>query len=109
MVLATDFIISAAECHKLMDSGAQGFLVNLTILDNEPTISEMPTVPPELEHLLEQFQDVFSPPSGLPPKRDIDHTIPPLPGAKPPNIRPYRLSHHQKDIMENLIRQMLQN
>ena len=54
MVPNQDFLISAADCHKLMDEGAQGFLVNLTVLDNEPTVSQLPTVPPDLEPLLDR-------------------------------------------------------
>ena len=48
-------------------------------------------------------------PSGLPPHRTADHRIPLLPGAKPPNLRPYRMSPKQKTTVENLIQQMLKN
>jgi hypothetical protein len=48
-------------------------------------------------------------PSGLPPKRTCDHHIPLIPGTKPPNIRPYRMSHSQKDSIMKLIKEMLKN
>jgi hypothetical protein len=65
--------------------------------------------PPPLQQLLEKFQDVFQEQTQLPPHMDVDHTIPLQPRAEIFNTRPYRLSHHQKDTMENLILQLLNN
>jgi hypothetical protein len=72
---------------------------------------EQPKVPhsPPLQQLLAQFQDVFAEPKILPPARDIDHSIPLQPGAPIVNSRPYRLSHSQKNTMEELILQLLRN
>uniref|UniRef100_A0A0A9A3Y4 Uncharacterized protein n=1 Tax=Arundo donax TaxID=35708 RepID=A0A0A9A3Y4_ARUDO len=53
--------------------------------------------------------DVFQEPTELPPTRDVDRTIPLQQDAKPINIRPYRLSHKQKNAMEDLIVELLQN
>lgn len=44
---------------------------------------------------------------GLPPSRQCDHTIPLNPRTKPVNLRPYRLPHHKKNVMEELIEQLL--
>lgn len=38
---------------------------------------------PEVEQLLNPFQDIFEEPTELPPKREIDHTIPLVPNAQP--------------------------
>jgi hypothetical protein len=65
-------------------------------------------LPDELANLLHQFQDIFQEPTGLPPHRDCDHHIPLKEGAKPPNIRPYRMSHSQKTSVEILINERLQ-
>jgi hypothetical protein len=46
---------------------------------------------------------------GLPPSRDCDHQIPLISDAKPPNIRPYRMSHSQKNAVEQVIKEMLKN
>jgi len=59
-------------------------------------------------HLLQQFEDLFQDPKGLPPSRGVyDHRIPLRAGAKPVNIRPYRYQLKQKDIIEQLVQEML--
>jgi hypothetical protein len=63
--------------------------------------------PPNLQQPLQQFTDIFSEATVLPPHRAADHIIPLLPGAKPPNIRPYRMSHSQKNTIETIIKQLL--
>jgi hypothetical protein len=45
----------------------------------------------------------------LPPSRSCDHHIPLVEDNKPPNIRPYRIPHKQKDEVEKLIKSMLQD
>jgi hypothetical protein len=56
-----------------------------------------------ISQLLHQFRDIFELPKGLPPQREQDHHIPLLPGTKPPNIRPYRMSHSPKTTVEQII------
>jgi hypothetical protein len=102
----TNLLILSEECSKLIEQGASGyFLFQGTDNSEEPT----PPIHDALASLLEQFQDISSAPEGLPPKREIDHHIPLLPGTTPPNIRPYRMSHSQKNTIEAIIKQMLQN
>jgi hypothetical protein len=73
------------------------------------TVPQTTTVPnAQIAELLGQFQDVFSEPQGLPPHRSCDHTIPLQERAKPPNIRPYRMPHKQKNIIEELVRTLLE-
>ena len=59
--------------------------------------------------MLNQYEDLFQEPKGLPPARLHDHKIPLQPGANPVNIRPYRYTHEQKDEMERQISKMLQS
>jgi hypothetical protein len=110
LVPKENLIISAEECAKLLDHGAAGYLLQ------SPT--ELDTCPSKLPQnnntnasvdILQEFEDIFSPPTGLPPHRESDHKIPLLPGATPPNIRPYRMSHSQKNTIEAIINEMLQN
>jgi hypothetical protein len=58
-------------------------------------------LPEAVMRLLRSFQDVFQPPSALPPTQSCDHAIPLIEGARPVNIRPYRFSPAMKDEMES--------
>jgi len=63
-----------------------------------------------LSPILKKFEDLFQEPTGLPPKRGVfDHRIPLKGDAKPVNIRPYRYPLKQKDIIEKLVQEMLDN
>jgi hypothetical protein len=112
-VTGKDCLISAKACSKLLRTGADAYILQLNLLSttNQPTntVPQTPTVPnAQIAKLLGQFQDVFSEPQGLPPHRSCDHTIPLQEGAKPPNIRPYRMPHKQKNIIEELVRTLLE-
>ncbi|KAH9649714.1 hypothetical protein KPL70_026087 [Citrus sinensis] len=58
--------------------------------------------------LLHTYRNLFLPPTTLPPHRTIDHRIHLLPNTTPINVRPYRYPHFQKNEMEKLIREMLE-
>jgi hypothetical protein len=47
---------------------------------------------PDLQSLLDQFASVFDAPTGLPPRRQYDHQIPLIPGARHVSMRPYRVA-----------------
>lgn len=47
-------------------------------------------ISPEVQHLLLEYQHLFSLPTGLPPRRSIDHRIHLLPNAALMNVFPYR-------------------
>lgn len=64
-------------------------------------------IPPPIQEILQDFQDVFKEPKGLPPSRPQDHRIPLQAGAQPVNVRPYRYTFEQKNEMEKLIKEML--
>lgn len=44
-----------------------------------------------------------------PPPRELDHAIPIIEGANPPQMRPYRVPHNQKNEMERQVQQLLDN
>ncbi|GKA34795.1 hypothetical protein Tco_0721224 [Tanacetum coccineum] len=61
----------------------------------------------ELQTLFMEFDDVFAVPTDLPPKRSCDHRIPLKDESTVVNVRPYRYSPNQKDIIETLAIELL--
>ncbi|XP_073359010.1 uncharacterized protein [Aegilops tauschii subsp. strangulata] len=74
------------------------------LVTEEVVLSELPQ---EVQELIEKFALVFAAPSGLPPRRKYDHTIPLIPGAGPVAIRPYRVAPSLKDELERQAQEML--
>jgi hypothetical protein len=99
--------ISSDKCSKLIEQGALGYM--LFTASETPNLDKHPPIPEEMSDLLHQFQDIFQAPTGLTPHRDCDHQIPLKEGAKPYNVRPYRMSHRQKNSVELLVKEMLKN
>ncbi|KAE8709758.1 hypothetical protein F3Y22_tig00110328pilonHSYRG00349 [Hibiscus syriacus] len=64
-------------------------------------------IPLFLQDLLQEFQEVFEEPNGMPPRRKHDHAIILKQGTPPVNLRPYRFAHHHKTEVEKQIAQML--
>ena len=65
--------------------------------------------PEVVQPLLREFEDVFSaPPPGLPPPRDVGHTIPLEPGHAPPWRPLYRLSPNEKEEAERQVKEYLE-
>jgi hypothetical protein len=62
-----------------------------------------------LGDLLEYYKELFRAPEGLPPIRHHDHSIPMKEGAQAINLRPYRYSGVQKDILEQMVEEMLES
>lgn len=62
---------------------------------------------PEIQTLLDQYQDVFHQPTELPPARFYDHQIPLIPGSAPVNSKPYRYSPQHKDEIEKQVQALL--
>ena len=75
----------------------------LQIEHTEPVMSsdhDAITVLAPISQLLEEFSDLFQPPTSLPPSHACNHEIPLLPGAQPIFIRPYRYPPKFKDEIE---------
>lgn len=62
---------------------------------------------PELEPLLEQFGEVFEGSKGHPPRRWQDHKKTFKEGAQPVNIRPYSYSNLYMDVIERMVKEMV--
>jgi hypothetical protein len=70
---------------------------------------ELPTnIEPEIAILLHTYKDLFKTPSTLPPSRSHNHSIPLIEGANPVKVKPYRYPHSQKDQIEKMVQDMLQ-
>ncbi|KAE8729762.1 2,3-bisphosphoglycerate-independent phosphoglycerate mutase [Hibiscus syriacus] len=95
--------ISGATLLKMTagDYDIMGHIILLTMAGNSPSI------PMELQYVLEKYNSVFAKPEGLPPQRTHDHAIPLEPNITPINLRPYRFPHNQKDEVEKQIATML--
>lgn len=65
------------------------------------------SLPPDLYELLLKYQGVFAKPSGLPPDRPQNHSIPLVEGSNPVKVRPYRYPHSQKELIDNMVKDML--
>ncbi len=59
--------------------------------------------------IISEFKDVFPEdlPSGLPPKRDIDHRIDLVPGQAPPSRPTYRMSQPEMDELKKQLTELM--
>lgn len=61
-----------------------------------------------LDKLLQQYQNLFESPKGLPPNSDLDHRIPLKEGITGIKSKPYWYAHYQKEEIEKQVSEMLQ-
>lgn len=66
----------------------------------ETQISDNTQLSTAAQQLLSEFPQIVQPPTTLPPRRDCDHAIPLIEGARPINVRPYRYPPSLKDEIE---------
>ncbi|KAJ0585747.1 putative nucleotidyltransferase, Ribonuclease H [Helianthus annuus] len=100
---------SSTNIHHLLHKDAIASMHTL-IFQHEPDTPTLITPPhpnPNIQTLLQTFSHVFQTPSILPPPRQHDHHIHLHPNSQPVNVRPYRYPYYQKEIMSNLIKDML--
>ncbi|KAK2367399.1 hypothetical protein QL285_080687 [Trifolium repens] len=65
-------------------------------------------IPPALNNILQEFQEVFKEHIQLPPERSKVHHIKLFSDHAPVNVRPYRYPHHQKEEIERQVSELLQ-
>ncbi|PHT56849.1 hypothetical protein CQW23_05335 [Capsicum baccatum] len=78
-----------------------------SLLFMEPAIDEC-SHQEDLTPLLDQYNDLFEVPKGLPLAKEQDHKITFQEGTSPINIRPYRYPIIQKDEIEKMVDEMLE-
>lgn len=96
--------LSSAQFHALLDCNDMHQVIQLCAVEAP---AEGDGIPDSVSLLLQQFAHLFEPPTGLPPHRAFDHTIPLIPGAQPVNLRPYRYTPTQKDEIERQVAEMI--
>lgn len=89
---------------KLISKGQCNFVAQIFLLKMD---EKKEVVPQEVELLLDQFEEKFQEPKGLPLSRDYDHAIQLFPGTKPINLSPYRYSFEQQNTIEEIVAEML--
>lgn len=95
-----DKILSALQFKRVVKKGCQPLLIHLKKIESGEPLenSPMESVSLKVEEsfvgpLVKEYEDIFQPiPPGLPPEREIAHTIPLEEGHKPPFRPIYRLS-----------------
>jgi hypothetical protein len=106
-------VVEVKFCERVIDirkekkKGSEIVVAHLFSLGEEEKAQKQ--IHPELQDILNQFQDVFLEPTTPPPKRNADHSIPLLPLSKQVNLRPYRYSYFQKLGIKRIIEELMQN
>lgn len=78
-----------------------------SLANSFPSLLHPPLSFPLVSALLDDYADVFAKPKSLPLPRAFDHKIPLKPHSEPTSQRPYRFPYVQKDVVENLVQEML--
>ena len=116
MQLTGNSQLSVASSHQISRMLKIGSILSLHTITYEPhpsspTLQTAPTTYTnhDLQALLTKFSHLFQKPTDLPPPRIHDHHIHLLPNSQPINVKPYRYPHYQKEIIAQLISEMLQD
>lgn len=63
-------------------------------------------LPADMSKLLNEFQQVFTEPTGLPPQQNRDHGIPLRPNHSSVNMHPQWYAYYQKFEIERMVKEM---
>ena len=110
--------ISSRGVQKLISQGSECSMVQLCSLQlrgapdlhcfsNGIKVIKEDSIHEAVQELLEQYEHLFKEPTGLPPHRTHDHKIPLKEGTSAVNVRPYRHSSFQKDVVEKMTNELL--
>ncbi|KAA8522099.1 hypothetical protein F0562_012587 [Nyssa sinensis] len=103
MSVPKDQIIGDLQFSREFKKSKKAVLLQLFTLGTPLPKVEVTCQPPPLQQILEEFQDVFEEPKGLPLPRAHDHKIPLMEGSGPVCVKPYRYPHYQKAEIEKLV------
>lgn len=99
-------LLNNVTLRRHLKRSARAFMVRVT---DSGTLCQSVSASPPIQSLINEFQDVFSPISELPPVRDTGHTIPLEPGAKAPFRPMFRLSPKEMDEVERQVTELLKH
>ena len=101
-------MISALQAKRDMTKGEQMYLALVKVVEQDNAATKV-TVDPDTEKIISEFKDVFPDdlPSGLPPKREIDHRIELEPGQNPPSRPTYRMSQPEMDELKKQLSELM--
>jgi hypothetical protein len=90
--LSTCHQLSKVQLNWILKQEAWEHILELSVEDK----GQSQNIPFEMAQLVEEYHELFDKPAGLPPPREVDHTIPLLSGAQPFRLRPYRYTPNRK-------------
>ena len=101
------FFISSKQIRKQYSKIESAFLAVVNSNNELVEVKESSNKHP----LLHEYADVFPSdlPTGLPPRRDIDHKIEVLPGSEPPSRATYKMSPKELDELKKIIQELLEH
>ena len=105
--------LTALQLKRRMKKQPQMTMYLVAFKDTSPTLVEISDDFKDHQHqlndTLNEFKDIFVDglPPGPPPPRNVQHTIPLLPGSRPVSRSPYRLTPEEKLEMEKQLKELL--
>lgn len=101
--------VDSKKVDKIIQKGGLGYLFQISKVETGREDEVTTAIPADIQNILQKFPTVLKEPKGLPPTRSCDHSITLKAGAEPPNLRPYRIPHYQKEAMEKIIAELIQS
>lgn len=100
--------LHSSKLNKLINSTGEISMLQLIPQGASLTTGNINNSDPSLSKLLHTYESVFVAPTTLPPSRPrFDHQIPLKDGTNPINLRPYRYPVLQKNIIEEMVQELL--
>jgi RNase H-like domain found in reverse transcriptase/Reverse transcriptase (RNA-dependent DNA polymerase)/Integrase zinc binding domain/Chromo (CHRromatin Organisation MOdifier) domain/Retroviral aspartyl protease len=101
-------VVSALQIKREVQKGEQLYLALVTPDASTSSDSKL-SMSDNARAIISEFKDVFPEdlPSGLPPKRDIDHRIDLVPGQAPPSRPTYRMSQPEMDELKKQLTELM--
>lgn len=107
-------IVNAKSLEKISIGGSKNFMIKIRTKEKEAEVTEvlgeahLGEEPVEIQEVLDKYVNVFGEPTQLPPSRGVfDHHIPLVEGDFSVISRPYRYSPLQNDVIESVVREMM--
>lgn len=97
-------ILSKTKQRDIISKGDACFLIQVMTVEDKEMLNDNPE---EITTIIEEFQDVYHEPQGLPPSRAHDHRIPLQLDSKPIKSNPYKRPYAHKTEIEKIVKEML--